>query len=256
VKSQHLQKGVTLIEAMLVLAIGMMIVMLGFRQVSNFRYESNITTLEANVDQLFLTTAISWKSTCAFLNGTTYTAPTSMPMPNQMGTGIFNPLIDNSSGMGYVVQMNLLSITTPNANCSSQDCGSITPVSLTGSIVQLWVIQVSALIKNASQVATLAAATGADCISSLAPDGRTVSPCTPKPVAGNYLVWSRPPSYTSPETTNSILYASLPQIKEFNLQYTHDQMFELTQKTYIDNGSSGIGGAAGGASQAYYTCGS
>lgn len=45
---------------------------------------------------------------------------------------------------------------------------------------------------------------------------------------GDYLVWQRLPSATGSQAT-STLWMTMPQLQQFNLQYTHDQMLELNQ---------------------------
>ena len=113
-----------------------------------------------------------------------------------------------------------------------------------GAVV--WVIQISAAIVSTANISALQHETGADCVSSVG-NGGSVLPCNPTPTPGNYLVWERLPSLASP-AMSSRNWLTMPGLKGFKLQYTHDQMFEISNQTYIDDGVSGV-------SQGYYTCG-
>ncbi len=65
----------------------------------------------------------------------------------------------------------------------------------------------------------------ADCIST--GWATSVAACRTNPQAGSYLVWTRMPSAYSPGVTSNN-WASLPYVKQFNMQYTNDGMAALS----------------------------
>lgn len=205
---------------------------------------------------------------------------------NWATTFAVNQIVDNSGGpgTGYVLQYNLASpvntVATFNVNCSYNDCnkaGTTVPppqptipagsgpqnMPLTqganesiapGSLVWLEQVAVKLVNTTAGSEAAYMSVLQADCLSSLDSGTGLVYPCSAGQT-GNYLVWQRLPSAASPNLT-SVEWPMMPMLKEFNLQYTHDQMMELSPAGYID---TGVGQATstgpGTSSQAYYLCG-
>lgn len=265
------QKGVTLLEVILVLAIGGTILLLSLSTYQSMQSQKDIEAVQYNVDTLFTAMGNYYHANCGITThgGTTAAGPlvtTTTPqdislltltpyLPSQwVATGStvaappFNALVNNTgtTSPGYVMQFNLTMEST-STNCLAKDCTTQQNISIPSPLSAITMrAQVAIFLKGTTaQVKALAAQLSADCISSW--NGTNVDTCESNPTAGNYLVWERLPSLAAPVTTSS-LWVSMPILKEFNLQYTHDQMNEITSKTYIDNGS--------GIAQEYYTCGS
>lgn len=107
----------------------------------------------------------------------------------------------------------------------------------------IWKMQVSVLLLNPAYAASYQAYLQANCNSDLV--GGSVEPCEKPPAASNgYLVWERLPSNAAPDimtvNTNWMQMQS-----EFNLQYTHDQMYEMIPQSTDTNGNT----------LRYYLCG-
>jgi prepilin-type N-terminal cleavage/methylation domain-containing protein len=210
-------------------------------------------------------------------------------LPPANSINIFNPLVATGGiGTAYITQFNLMSATGQTVqmyvNCSFNDCNPSTtpptsPAAVQGQNVRtimpgpngttavspppggslFWRIQVSvlqstkAITKKNGYLNNL----GADCLSSINSNTTpsTVYPCSSNQ-PGNYLVWERLPSFASP-ASSSTFWPMMPMLKSFNLQYTHDQMRELSPDGYTDAGSASYpnGPAVNNAAQQYYLCG-
>lgn len=260
-------KGVSLLEVLLVLAVGASFLLLSIKMYQWYALDEDVRALNYNVDTLFQAAANYYKVNCSNQNNTggqplTSTAtldPRSVPAPgtpyilniqtqlvnsNFMTWPALNPLVNNAAvGNGYVVQFNQGTIGQKNINAcsdvSTTPCTTTqTPVVTTQGQIITWYIQVAVLLNNPAMAQTYRNMTGADCISMAAGSG--VVPCASSPGTGSYLVWQRLPSFASPNTA-SVLWLSNPQVNSFTQQYTHDQMYELNQ---------------GYTSPQYYLCGS
>jgi prepilin-type N-terminal cleavage/methylation domain-containing protein len=241
--------GVTLLEILLVLAIISSILLMGTNQYVGYQNQRDIAAVQYNVDQLFLAAAQYYKANC---NGTYSSAgvlipgtlnPANLTPPNltspfsvttaQLITAGYlsgwnpaNPLIDSTvPGLDYIVQFNpIVSSGVAVSIPSSWNSGGLTFIPGTQAKTLLWRIQVSVLLRDPTRSTFYQGAMNADCISGL--NGTVVDQCNPVPAAAGYLAWERLPSYASPKMS-SPLTSSMPLVKEFNLQYTHDQMYEL-----------------------------
>jgi hypothetical protein len=267
VKRFYSQAGITLLEIMLALAVASSILVLSIKMNQSWVFEQNVAQLRFSVEQLFLGMGNYYRANCGIQGQGGSTTPTygtlvttttpfavsigsltSFLPPAWMTTYSNNPLVDVSGGAvsAYILQFNLVTASV-NTNCSAKDCVTNTTVAIPNPMNALiWRAQVAVKIKNTALANDLAARLAAYCNSSLA-TSTTVTPCEASPTAGGYLVWERLPSFASPDLTSS-LWVSMPALKEFNLQYTHDQMFEMSQSTYLNDTVTGV-------SLEYYLCG-
>jgi type II secretory pathway pseudopilin PulG len=104
-------------------------------------------------------------------------------------------------------------------------------------------IQISVKMSTTLNASAYLGNLGADCFSQLDPTGKFILPCTATST-GAYAVWIRPVSFASPKT-NTNLWMTKANLVQFNLQYTHDQMYEMN-KGYTVGGST---------TTQYYKCG-
>ncbi len=266
VNRSKLPKGMTLLEIMLVTTIGAALLVGSFKMYQSMEIENNLEQVQYNVDVLFQSLAGYYHANCYGQGDITSTgAPTSpgtlnpkvspapvSPKPIDIIGDLVNPgylakwplvnvpLLDNTNvAETYVVQfneappitpiqVNACVILDPSKPCVSQlstvaalnNLPSAAP-NISQTIV--WKAQVAVKLADPDAAAAFAGRLSADCTSDLS--GSTVSPCSAG-TPGPYLVWERLPSFASPETRSSF-WISMPLLKQFNLQYTHDQMYEL-----------------------------
>ena len=162
-----------------------------------------------------------------------------------------NPLVNPGAGtdQGYFMQFDPIMITAgaTDAPTTVNACTDMatTPCTITATPVNpiaanqqpghymppnqvrglIWKLQVSVLLLDPTKANTYMNVLGANCNSDVV--AGVVEPCEKPPAANNgYLVWERLPSVASPNsaTVNGTWMHNLTQ---FNLQYTHDQMYEL-----------------------------
>lgn len=281
----HLKKqlGMTLLEIMLVLAVGAMFIIIGLQQYSQWSEQSSADQLKYNVDSLFQAMAYFYKANCAdsydqngnpvaksgALSPSSFAAaslafPPTNPFPVTVSTletnGYLkqwqpvNPLVNTSStAIPYIVQFNPITENynvyacwnfNPGMTTSHQKCTIPQPIPTSasapyGANVVLWSIQVAVLIQDTANINTYKNQLIADCISTTS--GNTIIPCGQTGSGtGAYLVWTRMPSFANPTIATSANQAA-QNLKAFQLQYTHDPMYELNNVTY--------------AGQQYYLCG-
>jgi hypothetical protein len=255
VKSRGTQLGLSLLEVMLALAVATVMIMVSVRQIEVYELDNNVEIIKANIDNLFAAAAQYYRANC---NSTlSVTAGSSLGVA--ISALIFTPngyssIPINNAGClvkvsdatgGYVVQYNSIATNPTNTNCGWQDCSSsTTPVAPTQNAlsstlaVSFLQIQVSILLNNLKQVNYVKSVLGADCLSTVKAGSSptTINTCVATtPSGATWLVFTRLPSYASPQTA-SAYWGMMPMLKEFNLQYTHDQMYELSG-TYYDIGS-------------------
>lgn len=242
------ERGASLLEVLLVLAIASSIMMMGITQYYGFKKQRDMTQIQYDVDQLFLAAALYYKANC---NGTydsagtltpgtlnpanisDLTAPVSVTTAQLSTEGYLNgwnppanPLVSSTSpALSYIVQFNPIVSSGVSVNLPfSWSSGGPSPIPATQAKTLLWRIQVSVLLADPTQATNYQGLMNADCVSSL--NGSIVSMCSSTPTAAGYLVWERLPSFASPKV-NSSLTQSMPLLKQFNLLYTHDQLYEL-----------------------------
>lgn len=219
------QKGVTLLEIMLVLAIGSSLILLGVRQYQQYRQEQYPQELKLKIDQLFQAAAAYYHANCkTFKDGSAITIKelqdNGFLASNWSST---NPLVNY-----YVIQFNQNPPTERFIyTCYAGTCETPQAISAGNKNVYTYQIQIAAKMVTSSEPLreSYKMLLGADCLSNL--NGTQVAPCqSSSATGGDYLVWTRSPSLAAFQS-NSNLWPSLHQVKQFNLQYTHDAMYEM-----------------------------
>jgi type II secretory pathway pseudopilin PulG len=265
-KFHYQQQGATLLEVLLGMAIAGAILVLGIRLTQSLQNTQQLEQLRYNIDQLFQAASNYYKANCASGDFSPTPPDVLSPYPRSTSTGISyppaltsyfripvvgkligdgyltnwspaNPMVDNTGGeSGYIVQLNPIVLNTISANACEVvrkgiRCVKTTPTSTiptNQATIVTWTIQVAVKVKPASKARAYAAVLGADCVSgeSVGSVPTTVDACPSANPAANYLVWKRTPSATTLKNA-SVLNATLPQLQQFNLQYTHDVNYEL-----------------------------
>jgi len=260
-------KGVTLLEVMLVLLIGSLLILLAVRQYQQYQLEQYALQLKYNVDSLLQAMSYYYRANCE----TGKLSPSQLvPFPpTQLAYSLsldkndfvgylpnnfqpMNPLVDNSvDDYGYSTQFNFFQVGQKNANAcfsfwgtGATPVGCNTPAAIPDTVVVGWQLQVIVKMSNPATTTNYLGLTGADCAvdESDLPTNKVVD-CSKKNTDSTptYLVWQRSPSFATPAVSSSA-WMSTPVLKMFNLQYTHDPMFEL----YMNNTAT---------TSYYYLCG-
>ncbi len=245
-------QGMTLLEAMLAIAIASTIILLGIRQYAQYQFTRDAFTLKYNVDLLFQGMRNYYYANCAesadgnmLLHQLAPSRSPANPFPVNIRTTLtnyldpswrpVNALINSSFGdLGFEAQFNnvIPSVTRnenfcyyyPGTSQTSPTCGSLPN---TSAIVYLWVAQVVVKITDPKTTVALKGLTGADCaLQSYQPN--TVVDCSTGATTGtaSYLVWQHLPSFASPDMSSG-LWRATSTVKEFNLQYTNDSYWGL-----------------------------
>ncbi|MDR3478165.1 MAG: hypothetical protein P4M14_09070 [Gammaproteobacteria bacterium] len=307
-----LQKGITLLEAMLALAIGSLVLVLSLKMYRQYELDANLAQLQGNVDSLFQAMSLYYKANCFGSydsSGAVSTwgtlnprnpSPPSLTQPKVLtiagklqGTNRYlkdwqplNPLVNSAGGSenGYFIQFVPVLFNTNNMNACTDLGTKISPCTISPRPVPsgtnlenacspactitptpvnppsanqvnghymppnqvtglVWKMQVSVLLLDPTKATIFLNALQATCNSDLV--SGVVEPCETPPAANSgYLVWERLPSNASPNST-TLNWISSPAQNQFNLQYTHDQMYELMPGTQDQ----------GGFTLRYYLCG-
>lgn len=257
---QKNQRGVSLVEALLVLIIGASILFFSLRQYEVFRRDADVQQVQANVDMLFLAMTQFYRANCygqvnpatgALTPGRLNPAHSSSPLPGPVHIDInadlvgggylsddvpfpISPLVDNSADpndkfSGYVVQFN-------SAQSTRTMNGTI------GTVV-IWKPQVAVKIKDPDLTSQYLYLLGGNCLSSAS--GNIVTPCpTSGSTTGTDVVWERMPSLASSEA-NSTLWPLRAVLNQFTQMYTtHSTAYLLTR-----------GGLTPANQTQYYLCG-
>lgn len=236
-KSFFFQKGITLLELMLVLALATTLILMGVRVYLQFSQQAYVTELQSEVDTLFMAMAKYYQVNCRGPNYNGLLSPKIIPNPtsttyvpvslwnlqNYLGRwNPKNPLVSKTNP--YILQFNFFSSTR---NISTQYPGG--PISAAQNIkransIRFWRMQVAIKIQDFERIEQYKNLTGASCISTM--KGKIVTPC-PKPsvdppAGADYLVWERLPFLES--ATSSLSY-SLARVNQFNQQYTNDDFY-------------------------------
>lgn len=236
------QQGVTLVEILLVLLVGVSMIIFSLRQYQAWQRDANVRLLVSNVNQTLAAMSNFYYANCSPVRpdpsstlstatlpagrlAPTVTSPVLINMaadlvtPGYMPTVKNNPLVLNTSS--YILQFNKYTSTRNIATNSG--------VTQIGTIVR-WMPQVSVLIRDVANAATYQKLLNADCLSSL--NGTTVFPCSANQT-GNYIVWERPPSYfTQKLGSESNSWGSLPTVQQFNQMYTTLPITNLTGNSH------------------------
>lgn|GEM_PF-6463872 len=274
-----IQKGATLLEVLLVLAVIGLLFTMGIKIYQSFQNTLQLQAIKDNVDQLFDAASSYYKANCAtgdFSPRGSVSYPPATPyavsIPNVllqdgylMNWNPANAFVNSTVGdLGYVVQLNPVVLTRPiTVNACvvlnpGTSCVPVTPANVshpstpysatpTSSIptaqaqVVFWTVQVSVAIQKTKLVA-YASILGADCISGSMINGVVASCSGMNP--GLYAVWTR--SASSSIKKNSIFTPSMQLLQQYNLQYTHDRNYEF---------NSGYSTTTAPLAPVYYLCG-
>jgi len=263
-------KGITLLEAMLALAIATAIILLGLKNYFQYKRDRDAFALKYNVDMLFQAMRNYYYANCAERSpqapilappSPPALAPSSSPsnpfLINMASLGSYldaswnpaNSLIDSSFGSsGYALQFNNQVISgarTENFCYYFQSMGA-QPSCYNGvnptSQIYLWVAQIVVQVSDTEMTLAFKGLADADCALATYTAASIVD-CSAQGVTSGspaYLVWQRLPSFASPDMSSG-LWGGTPTVKQFNLQYTNDSLGELVSATY--------------AGSQYYLCG-
>jgi prepilin-type N-terminal cleavage/methylation domain-containing protein len=277
--SFHSQRGVTLLEIMLVLVIGAMLLIFGLRQYQMYREDADARLLMNNINALMLATARFYQANCygqsdpagGIVAGTGLLHPSNNPpdqypinIPTILVTGgylstnlatIFplNPIVDSAGAntYGYVVQLNsykqnrLICIEGTNAISGANDpkCNSTSQI---GQSI-IWKIQVSILVRDVTKINVYKNILGADCASSYS--GTVVNRCSANK-SGPYLVWERMPSAVM---TDGVQTQASPGANQMVNQFT--QLYRAYPAQVTAN-QQGYTPPSNSAERQYFVCGS
>ncbi len=224
------QLGLTLLETMLALAVASVMIMASIRQIQVWQLNSQIDALKGNIEVLFDAAAQYYRAKCPSLSATTTVTVAQLQSGGYLTTALAPSFIVDTSG-GYAIQFTA-STPTMNLSCGVTDCnytnsppGSVTQT-ISGVPVVFLQMQVSVLLKsyNQTKMETIEGAFNPTC---MAASGTAACTATS---SGNWMVLTRLPNYASAQTSSGY-WESMPMLKEFNLQYTHDQMYELSNSS-------------------------
>ncbi len=248
------EKGVTILEFVLVLAIMSSIVIIGIRQYQLYRNDVYLQQLQYNVNIYMQALSAYYNANCIQnLDYDTQTAtttgtldPNSTPTPPpttgaytiteaQLRAGGFltMPLFTIPFVSQYVLQFNPSSDpvgTSPAALSPPFQNGNPAYPSGPGSVgkIYFWKPQVAAQISSVALASQYKNQVSAFCQSTLV--GSIVTPCESSPAASSFLVWERTPSVSS--VTSSWYWPSVPLTKQFKQQFTNDTFYELNNPTW------------------------
>ena len=250
------QGGITLLELLLVITIGMSIFYLALRQYTVLKVDANASQVRANVDSIMQAMAKYYRQNCygttnpitntvtpGTLNPHYEPAPTSN-VPIDLTAALnanhllanalpFNSLIQQTAGdplSGYIAQFNLYPpherrICTEGRDASSAGDANCTASVNTGTVVN-YTIQVAVRLNNTANAHTFLRQLQGDCLSTLA--GNLVTPChAANHVEGPYVVWERQPSLMS-SRENATYWSMLPNVNQFTQMYTTSNILVLT----------------------------
>lgn len=199
------QKGATLLEVMLALAISAVVVAMSLRMYQSYKIESEFDQLQANVNALFDAMGQFYKVNCRGVYSNSSGGMTSLSSSNgalnpartdillslvdpyavSIATDLIplapdlakylpqNPLVDSTVGEGgYVLQFNP-SVDLPGTNCSNMSCGQASPTQVTlpadqttNTVFALkWSMQVAVKLKNPALANLYQLRMKAECVS-------------------------------------------------------------------------------------------
>lgn len=242
-KTRQSKIGLTLPETALVLAIGTLLLVLGFRMIISFQMDGNVRQIKLTVDQLFQAMTVYYRANCYGTYNPNIVSPSSPIVPGTLNPasnpatrfpinivtdlynqGIFatglasilpsNPLLDKTSigTMGYVAQFNMApnrtrSVctvpTNPSVGATGPTAAQGCATSVVVGTVVSWQSQIAARFADVATARNYMKLLGGDCVSSLNGASTYVIPCEDSPTAGPYVVWERTPSASTPDSTSS-----------------------------------------------------
>ena len=272
-------QGMTMLEVMLTLAVGITFILMGLRLYNVLYSGSEIATVQSNVDMIFQAAANYYKANCRpdvdpnptpaeITAGTVITPRALSPtdsysvnpvMPVTIDTLIADGFLNKKPtptsivgnalppNYGYIVQFNEVLPLPPKMRVTNTN--PLTTIQV-GQIV-MWRIQVAVQLGNqvTTKIKSYAKDLVADCLSVAA--GTTpasVVPCStvPPPAQGAFAVWERLPSFAVP-SSNSDLWMSNANVESFTDMYaTRSSSVSASQNP--SNGADTL--------HPYYYCGS
>lgn len=232
------QRGITLIEVLLVFAVASAIVVMSVKQYEMFRSDKDIQQVRYNVDMLAQAAANYYWVNCRgqmdpntnkIVPGTLSPYNATPPSPGTpflintttdlINTGYLKvPLTlgGNPYVTDYVVQFNETLIKQYRLGCDDADCNTSSQKQI-GTLVSFQ-IQISVLLSDPTKADAYKNILGANCLSSLS--GTTVLPCSQAPATANtYAVFERSAAYPTP-AASSALSGNQVNIQAFSQQQT------------------------------------
>ncbi len=231
--------GITLLEAMLALAVGSALVVMGMRQYMIYKHGTDVYDLQTQVDQLFYSAALYYQKECArhqkldpkdfpLSNTKVLDINTDLIAKNYLADTFPRPnnFVDSSSGFqGYVVQLNKIEVKRYNTPCDIPTaCRNDEQIGTN----LLWRIQVSVKMKDTTPAALSSAKnlTAATCLSTGSGSPTSVAECDAN-TPGDYLVFERMPSFTTSENEGiSPYWQSMHYVTQFKEEI--DPEYSLT----------------------------
>lgn len=234
------QKGVSLIEVLLVMVIAAGILYYSTRQYLSYRRDADVYQLRYNVDLIFQAMTEYFRANCGKaghpLNSVYPGQVLTVTLTQLQNGGFFtsklaaNPLVQQTTAQdGYLMQFNQISPPPRQiAVYSNPPQTPVIPKLVTIGNILLWQAQVAVNLKDASTAKQYQQLLQATCLS-IAAGGEIVTPCLAGPsLAGaQYAVWERLPSFSS-SVVNSTYWTTLPVVKQFTQMYTTYSILLLT----------------------------
>ncbi len=233
--SKKSMTGVSLIEALLVLAIGAAIIAMGLKLYQGFNTDLNAQGVKYNAEEIMRAAAMYYYANCENMPGTRTATldpsnnpknPTPVTITNLVNSGYLmkapeqNPIVNSSAvNGGYYVQFNRMPDST-RYFCTTYGCKPI------GTSVN-WQIQVAVVLNTPSAAKRYLGMTGADCLTR-ASFGGTVQTCSAAASSkfNYYLSWQRLPSMVSPKG-QSPLWMTNPVIKQFKQYFEEPPLSQM-----------------------------
>jgi prepilin-type N-terminal cleavage/methylation domain-containing protein len=266
-QKSHSIKGVTLLEVMLVLAIAATLIVMSFQFFYRYRTQNAYDQIKNNVDTLFEGMRRFFYVNCQ--EGVL--SPLHNPAPSlndPFSIDIKTLLIDKSflsttwpiessrtdiayAYQGYSAKFIPKQIETGrkmtacyNFNDSKGVQCYEGKIDYPQNIILNWQMQVVVKMTTWNEAQALYIYLGANCVKKDAPSDTTPVDCSSSDSDGEYVVFLSMPSISS-----SDLSMTMPVVKNFNLLYTHDPMYELY------NRNIGTGTDSTDKKYRYYLCG-
>lgn len=270
IKLKRSQRGVTLTEMMLVIAVGSAIVYMSIQQYLSFRKDGDAVQVLSYANGIFQAMSGYYRDNCYGSTDTTtdpdnYTVsygtlnplnstPPGNNVPINIQTSLIdrglldakfiklNPLISaDSTGatgiLGFYAQFNRSDkdrkICTTGTNATGPSDPACTASEVTGDIVT-WKIQVSAKLNATSAEAKTAylKILAGDCLSSPGASG-LIQPCSAN-APGDYVVWERLPLGSNVKA-DSPYWVTMPTVNQFTKMYTTTEILSLTDQSMTPN---------------------
>jgi hypothetical protein len=248
---QH-SAGITLLEAMLVLAIAASIILAGLNVYRTYETDKEYFILKTNVDLLFVAMKNYYQQECnlyfdksgtiietgklVFTPGNYASVAFDVSTANQylsVGWPRMTSLTSRVPTNAYLAQFNPNVTGIKNAYVCFKPGNTVicdAPLPILSSNIILWQSQIAVRMNDPKKASYYVAKAGADCaVNSIPTNGPVNCATSGIPIGGqaSYLVWQRMPSFSS-SNVSTPHWMRNPVLKIFKLQYTHDPMYELS----------------------------